>query len=296
LADFEIFISHWNAEKAIASVFQKHIREAFGDRVEVFVSSDLRSIEGGEQWFDKICTAAKSTKVLLILVSDSSATLPWILFEAGIGMGTGAKVIPIAIRGFSFGKLKAPLANLQGRLAEDLEGILFDAKRKLEVEHGDFDKPEFLRELAESEKAVTDKRLKITPFTESRLGGGQNLRFEIQNVGNVDFELVEFEVFIPSNDPPVPRSLEGFQDTVRVDSLGGEHRIRYTTELSPYHHPLPRVLIPSMGARLLDLKLPYDPEYAQSQMARSKIRYQLFVRDFDTRPEEIRYRDVPERT
>jgi hypothetical protein len=292
LANFQIFISHWNAEKAIASVFQKHIREAFGDRVEVFVSSDLRSIEGGEQWFDKICTAAKSTKVLLILVSDSSATLPWILFEAGIGMGTGAKVIPVAIRGFSFGKLRAPLANLQGRLAQDLEGILFDAKSKLGIEHGDFAKSEFLRELAKAEKAVTDKRVKITPFTESRLGGGRNLRFEVQNVGNVDLDLIELEVFIPCGPP---RPLEGSEETVVNEQVGDEFRIRYTTELSAYHRPLPRVLVPSMGTRLLELRLPYASGGALVPSTKAKIRYQLFVRDHDTQPEEIRYYDVPER-
>jgi hypothetical protein len=97
-------------------VLQKYIRQAFGPDFPVFVSSDKRSIPGGEGWWDFIRSEIKKHLVVLSLLSDESSAREWINYEAGVGDGSGAWVVPIAIKGYTFGKLDFPLKGFQGAL------------------------------------------------------------------------------------------------------------------------------------------------------------------------------------
>src|ERR1035438_3212301 len=60
----------------------------------------------------------------LVLLSQESFTNAWVNFESGFCRGLNSTVVPIAIREFTFDKLKFPLAGFQGRYIADIEGIL----------------------------------------------------------------------------------------------------------------------------------------------------------------------------
>src|SRR5437879_3951631 len=94
-----VFISHIGQERPVALVLQKFIRQAFNSAFPVFVSSDQRSIPGGEGWWEFIRSEIKGRLVVLSLLSDESAAREWINYEAGVGDGSGARVVPVAIKG-----------------------------------------------------------------------------------------------------------------------------------------------------------------------------------------------------
>jgi hypothetical protein len=125
----DVFISHISDERADAISLQKLLREAFGQDIKVFVSSDYQSIPGGKVWFMELLEALKSAPVVLVLLSQSSVEKRWINFEAGIGIGAENLVIPLTISGFSKGDVGHPLAELQARSladVDDVEGVLRD--------------------------------------------------------------------------------------------------------------------------------------------------------------------------
>jgi hypothetical protein len=60
-----VFISHIGEEAALAHSLKSWIESTFPDQVTVFVSSDLVSIEAGDEWYDKIMEALRAASVLI---------------------------------------------------------------------------------------------------------------------------------------------------------------------------------------------------------------------------------------
>ncbi len=89
----DIFISHITEEKALAVRLQQLLSQAFGEDTKIFVSSDYRSIGGGQFWFTEITDSLKSAEVVLVILSQESVNRRWINFEAGVGFGTGSLVL-----------------------------------------------------------------------------------------------------------------------------------------------------------------------------------------------------------
>jgi len=121
-----IFISHISEESAIAVALQELLRAAFPDAF-VFVSSDLASIPAGEDWYVTILNSVKEADVVLVLCSPLSTYREWINYEAGIGDGAGALVIPLVHGGLPKGKLSGPLSRKQAKSLEspdELVGVL----------------------------------------------------------------------------------------------------------------------------------------------------------------------------
>src|SRR5229473_6129432 len=90
-----VFISHYSEEKSIALKLQAYLTNRLGDGISVFVSSDRNSIGGGRVWFSRIRESLKAAKVVIVLLSTRSLGQEWLLFEAGVGDGAGACVIPV---------------------------------------------------------------------------------------------------------------------------------------------------------------------------------------------------------
>ena len=128
-----VFISHITEESPIAIVLQRYIQESFENKLNVFVSSDRKSITGGEEWWQHIRSSLKQARIVLLLLSDESVGRPWINYEAGVGDGAIARIIPISTRSFNFGKLGFPLRGFNGRPIGDLEGssMIFHSRRVL---------------------------------------------------------------------------------------------------------------------------------------------------------------------
>lgn len=109
-----LFISHISEEKETASLLKEFFENAFLDAIEVFVSSNEKSITYGAKWLDRITTALQSCNMMLILCSKKSVQRPWINYEAGFGNGRDVDVIPVCYAGQDKGQLPAPLSFYQG--------------------------------------------------------------------------------------------------------------------------------------------------------------------------------------
>ena len=111
------------------------LQEAFGSNIRVFVSSDYVSISGGELWFHAILKGLKDCAVLIVLLSPDSVDRRWINFEAGVGIGAEAKVIPVVVHGLEISDVGHPLCNLQIRslqTADNARALLNDVAGALE--------------------------------------------------------------------------------------------------------------------------------------------------------------------
>lgn len=197
-----IFISHITEEKAVANKLKSFIRQALGRDVGVFVSSDYISIPGGEPWFTKIVESLKSVKVVLVLLSEHSVDRRWINFEAGIGIGAEAKVIPVVFRNLDKGDVGVPLSELQVRDLHDprgVRGILSDIESQIGVKARSVDEELFVEELEEIEKTLPAKGVFLAPSLAYKDQGAADLKFMLLNKGNKDVELIELWAAIPSS-------------------------------------------------------------------------------------------------
>ena len=64
-----VFISHIDDEKEIAGTFKSLIEKEFLGLIDVFVSSDARSIDLGERWLNAITEALKTCAIEFIICS-----------------------------------------------------------------------------------------------------------------------------------------------------------------------------------------------------------------------------------
>lgn len=108
-----IFISHTAEEKGVAIKLKDIIVSRYVGAVNVFVSSDPRSIKGGERWLDKVEKALKNCNLELIICSPDSIKEPWINFEAGAGWIREIPVMPLCHLGLDFDDLPVPLNLLE---------------------------------------------------------------------------------------------------------------------------------------------------------------------------------------
>jgi hypothetical protein len=274
------FISHIAQEKPVALKVQEYLKRAFGPGFPVFVSSDETSIGGGRKWFEHIVSNLRAAKVILVLVSHESCYREWINFESGFGEGTGACVIPVAIKTFTFDKLRFPLAAFNGRYVADLEGILFDIVRETELRAGSVDAAQYRDDILESEKSLIYKTVVVTP---SRDCEGK-IRFTIQNTGNVDLDLIMFEAWMPIQMTEKVWPRPDVPGLLKYESIDGNWYSCYTTALVQNAYAiegLRPVLTPSMGkVRLAHPSFPLISEQAVN--LNGVISYHLHVRSLDT--------------
>lgn len=119
----KVFISHIAEESYLAQILQRHIRGDFLGLVEVFVSSDDKSIRAGSKWLEDIDKALRTAQVELILCSKESVKRPWINFEAGAGWVKGIPIVPICHSGFRKTDLPVPLNMLKAIEANEENGL-----------------------------------------------------------------------------------------------------------------------------------------------------------------------------
>lgn len=287
-----LFISHISAEAPVALVLQEYLRLAYHNEFRVFVSSDGQSIPGGSGWWEHIRASVRNASVVIALVSDSSISREWINFEAGVGDGAGARVIPVAIRGFTFDKLPYPLKGFQGRYLHDIEGILMDIDQKTMLTAYTIDKARFLEDIEVAEASVTEQRIAIRPILEIR--GDDSLTFEVENTGNIDIQLISLEVWIPhklkSSGPHVPH----YPPSLWCENKEGLYLVTYTTTWSTFNshvRPLPEILTRSMGVRQLkSFRFPLNPVDECDPCL--TLEYQIHCRQFDTRREQSVLKDI----
>jgi hypothetical protein len=289
------FISHITAESPIALVLQQYLRKAYPNDFPVFVSTDSESIPGGAGWWQHIRDSIKERQIVLVLLSDESVSQEWINFEAGVGDGSGAKVIPIAIKNFRFDKLGFPLKGFQGRYISDLEGILLDIDQWTGNAAAGIEKAAYIDEMRQAEDRVTYKRLVFRPVR-TTFNGAPHLMFEIENLGNVDVDLLFAEVRLPRHILSAGWLPLEAPPTLEADLAGNVLLVRYYSihnAVRPDVRRLEPTVTRGMGVRRLrDLSFPLKNMVDDADLA-AVIWYQIHGRDIDTEPEEILLGEIP---
>jgi hypothetical protein len=129
-----IFLSHVHEESDLAKLIQAAIEEEFSGFVEVFVSSDGKTIPAGANFLKRIEDGLINCIGAIYLISPISVKRNWINFELGAvwiknvvsikNSGPEIPTIPFCHSGISPGQLPMPLINLssiQANNSSDLE-------------------------------------------------------------------------------------------------------------------------------------------------------------------------------
>jgi hypothetical protein len=117
-----IFLSHIHEETILAQTIQKAVEDEFSGFVEVFVSSDGKTIPAGANFLKRIEDGLINCVGAIYLISPISVKRNWINFELGavwirnsISVKNGGPeipTIPVCHSGITPGTLPMPLINL----------------------------------------------------------------------------------------------------------------------------------------------------------------------------------------
>lgn len=108
-----IFISHIHENKEITLIIKDLIDIIFENALNIFVSSDVESIDLGEEWLLKTNDELRQCDIMLLLCSPESIRRPWVAFEAGVGWSKGIKVVPLCCLGLTISNLPLPFNRWQ---------------------------------------------------------------------------------------------------------------------------------------------------------------------------------------
>lgn len=196
---FEVFLSHFAEERAIAEKLQDYLHLVFGDELRVFRSSDDGSIRTGEDQYPAILQALVQTKVYVILVSKYSAYRPWINFEAGFGKARDVRLFPVLIRDTHEADIPTPLAQLELRplatqavIEEIVQAIAGATGRPVIAENT----RSFLTQLHKSEASMPTRELTVVPFRFS-ISQSESLGFDLRYNGPRPIKLVKIWAEVP---------------------------------------------------------------------------------------------------
>lgn len=192
-----LFISHIADEKAFAQALKDFFRATFGPDLKIFVSSDYESIQSGAQWFTSIVDALRSAEIVLVLLSETSVEKRWINFEAGVGIGAQARVIPVVHRKLDKGNIGLPLSQLQARNLHDpndVRGLVSDIGRASGLEVKSLDANRVVSDLLRIEGELPRTRAMLTPYLSRQ---PFSLRFRLENTGSQEIEPLMVEASVP---------------------------------------------------------------------------------------------------
>lgn len=118
-----VFISHVSEENVLATRLKDALLSDFKRSMNVFVSSDLGSIELGTDWMNAIERAIKSSALLMVLCSQSSIRRPWVFYELGAAWMRKIPIIPVCHTDLTPADLPMPLTAREGIEASSSNGL-----------------------------------------------------------------------------------------------------------------------------------------------------------------------------
>ena len=118
-----IFISHISEEAVLAGGLKRALEADFLGLVDIFVSSDTKSIAAGEEWLKSIEKALHSCAIMIVVCSPESIIRSWINFEAGAAWIRKISLIPVCHSGLLPKDLPPPLSFRQGLAIKDADGL-----------------------------------------------------------------------------------------------------------------------------------------------------------------------------
>jgi TIR domain len=224
-----VFISHSTAEHQVATKLKGLIERVFGPKF-VFLSSDLESLRGGDDWYPGIVKALKTSKVTVALVSRDSIGSRWINFEAGVAVGAheSMPVIPVVFAGLQLGEIGQPLSPRMGRSLGStaevralLQDIALHTATKLPDKAADREIEAFLLDIKSS---VELTKARLLPEYCSASYGAVGVLFKLHNGGSKSIRpsCVEIEF-------PFSWLASGGRPAIAEDVLGVEDRNKGAT-------------------------------------------------------------------
>lgn len=133
-----IFFSHSSKDGPQLRRLKDRFLKLVGKTVEVFLSSDGKSIQLGSNWLARVAQALGDAKLMFVFVTPNSVNSRWLYFETGHAFSKGIRVVPVGLYGVNIGKLGPPLNLLQGfnvSEPEALNNIIAVVNEVLGTEH-----------------------------------------------------------------------------------------------------------------------------------------------------------------
>lgn len=149
----KIFVSHTAKESELAVLLKQEILKDFLGVVEIFVSSDGKSILAGNDWLQQVKASLKEATLEIVLCSKESVSRPWVNFEAGAGWIRGIPIIPVCHSGLHPNDLPIPMTLMNGIVASDADGLQMLYERIAKLLDMQVPKADFAA-LAEKVKAI----------------------------------------------------------------------------------------------------------------------------------------------
>jgi hypothetical protein len=234
-----IFVSHIGEERPVALRIKAFLETALTPAPPVFVSSDYESIESGEEWYQAILEGLKKSQVVIALLSPNSVDRRWINFEAGFGLGRGARVIPVVWRGLSKGAVGLPLSHFHSRELTNQGELQALFKTIASLGGAKLDEtllPGFAGEMAELEKAQRDEESSQIGSKQQRSAAEQHrykiAKAAIDKLGPTAVKVLQHlcdvgKYAVGTSSPPPPDGLNGNQMRDMLPRLVDAHMVRY---------------------------------------------------------------------
>jgi len=123
------FLSYSGEHRDHAEFLKGEIEDACG--VVVFAFTDPSSILPGEQWYEKVIASLKRAEATLLLLSPSSVSRPWIVFESGFALALHNRLVALRFGGLPTEFLPGVLKHFQScdltekdAVVQTLDGLL----------------------------------------------------------------------------------------------------------------------------------------------------------------------------
>lgn len=123
----QLFLSHDSRDRGRADVLAHMIKRISLRQIDVWHSSDQSQGGGlmpGHVWLDEIRRRLTGSRAVVALITPTSISRPWLLFESGFGAAQhGCDVIPVCIGVDRLADIPFPLAMYQAYQLSDYEAL-----------------------------------------------------------------------------------------------------------------------------------------------------------------------------
>lgn len=108
-----IFVSHAAVDSEVVNLFKQDVENSFLGLCQLFVSSNLDSLQGGREWMQVIKDKLSNAVIFIGLLSPVALNRPWIYTEFGAGWIRGIPTISVCHSGLRKDQLPVPLSHFQ---------------------------------------------------------------------------------------------------------------------------------------------------------------------------------------
>lgn len=108
-----IFVSHAAIDAEVVNLFKADVEQSFLGLCQLFVSSNLDSLQGGREWMQVIKAQLTDAVIFIGMLSPVALTRPWIYTEFGAGWIRGIPTISVCHSGLRKDQLPVPLSHFQ---------------------------------------------------------------------------------------------------------------------------------------------------------------------------------------